>query len=74
MVGRKGPQAQGTLIRNLTGFGQVDENDSLMYLGVPLYQGRPTAKHFEKIKKKATTRIDGWSSKLTLYRGNGAHK
>lgn len=64
MIGRKAPQARDNIIQNITNFTQVDGNDHLEYFVVPLFQGRTTSKYFEKLKKKSSTKIDGWSNKI----------
>lgn len=38
-------------------------------IGVPLFQGRTTLKHFEKMKKKVRARIDRWSNKVLSVEG-----
>lgn len=57
------------MVRHLIGFTQIYGNECIEYLGVPLFQGRTTSKHFQKMKEKAKARIDGWSSKILSQGG-----
>lgn len=64
IIWRKAPLTCATLIQELTGFEWVEGNAAMEYLGVLLFQGRTSAKHFDKMKQKAVSKMDSWSNKL----------
>jgi len=54
-------------VKNYTGFHQKEA--PLIYLGCPLFVGRPRIIYFLELINKVVNRITGWQSKILSYGG-----
>lgn len=55
----------------MTGFEEVVL--PIVYLGAPIYTGRPITQMFQELKEKIIFRIGGWSAKLLLSGAKLSH-